>query len=98
MSFDWSYLVTQWPTLVDGLWLTIQVTLLSIFFSLLIGVIDAGIRQLNLTIFVPFVIAYVELIRNTPILVQLFFIFYGLPSIGLSLSLFWSDVLCLSLW
>lgn len=98
MSFDWSYLVTQWPTLVGGLWLTVKVTLLSIFFSLLIGVIGAGIRQLNLTIFVPFVVAYVELIRNTPILVQLFFIFYGLPSIGLSLSLFWSGVLCLSLW
>lgn len=43
-------------------------------------------------------VAYVELVRNTPILVQLFFIFYGLPAAGLRLSLFASGVLCLSLW
>ncbi len=98
MTFDWPYLITQWPALVDGLWKTIQVSLLGILFSTLIGIVGAGIRQLRIKPLIPIVVGYVELIRNTPILVQLFFIFYGLPSIGISLSLFWSGVLCLSLW
>lgn len=98
MSFDWDYLATQWPALLHGLWLTVQVTVLSIIFSLLIGLLGAAARQFKLPILSPLVAVYVELIRNTPILVQLFFIFYGLPSIGFSLSLYWSGVLCLSLW
>jgi len=98
MTFDWAYLSTQWPALIDGLWLTIKVSLLGIFFSTIIGIVGAGIRQLKIRPLVPIVVCYVELIRNTPILVQLFFIFYGLPSVGISLSLFWSGVLCLSLW
>lgn len=44
------------------------------------------------------VIGYVEFIRNTPLLAQLFFIFYGLPGIGIRLSLFWSGVLSLTVW
>ncbi|MGH8814207.1 MAG: amino acid ABC transporter permease, partial [Advenella sp.] len=98
MTFDWAYLSTQWPALIDGFWLTVKVSLLGIFFSAIIGIVGAGIRQLKIRPLVPIIVCYVELIRNTPILVQLFFIFYGLPSVGLSLSLFWSGVLCLSLW
>jgi polar amino acid transport system permease protein len=98
MTFEWGYLVAQWPALLDGLLLTIQVTVLSIVLSLIIGLLGAASRQFNLPVLSPLVAGYVELIRNTPILVQLFFIFYGLPSIGLSLSLYWSGVLCLSLW
>jgi polar amino acid transport system permease protein len=98
MTFDWAYLSTQWPALIDGFWLTVKVSLLGILFSAIIGIVGAGIRQLKIRPLVPIIVCYVELIRNTPILVQLFFIFYGLPSVGLSLSLFWSGVLCLSLW
>lgn len=98
MTFDWSYITTQWPALLDGLWLTVQVTLLSIVFSLAIGLAGAAARQFRVPVLNQLTIAYVELIRNTPILVQLFFIFYGLPSIGLKLSLYWSGVLCLSVW
>lgn len=41
---------------------------------------------------------YVEFIRNTPLLAQLFFIFYGLPSLGLGLSVYWSGVAALTVW
>lgn len=98
MDFDWTYLITQWPALLNGLVLTISVTAVGILFSILIGIIGAGIRQLNIPFLAPLVIGYVEVIRNTPILVQLFFIFYGLPAIGLSFSLYWSGVICLSVW
>jgi His/Glu/Gln/Arg/opine family amino acid ABC transporter permease subunit len=98
MDFDFHYLLAQWPALLDGVLMTLRVSLLSILIALLIGVGGGAARVMKIPVLSWGVVAYVELIRNTPILVQLFFIFYGLPAIGLELSLFWSGVFCLSLW
>ncbi|MDH0745105.1 amino acid ABC transporter permease [Pseudomonas sp. GD03842] len=98
MDFDFNYLVAQWPALLDGVLMTLKVSLLAIAFSLLIGILGGAARAFRIPGLAQMVVLYVELIRNTPILVQLFFIFYGLPAIGMELSLFWSGVLCLSLW
>ncbi|GJD65527.1 amino acid ABC transporter permease [Methylobacterium frigidaeris] len=98
MDFDLAYLMAQGPALMRGLWLTIQVSLLSIVLSVLVGLLGAAVRVLEVPVLDRVVAAYVEFIRNTPMLAQLFFIFYGLPGIGLKLSLFWSGVLCLTLW
>jgi His/Glu/Gln/Arg/opine family amino acid ABC transporter permease subunit len=98
VEFDLSYLLEQWPALLRGLWLTIQVSVLAIVLSVLVGLIGAAARVLRVPVLDKLVIGYVEFIRNTPILAQLFFIFYGLPGIGIRLSLFWSGVLCLSVW
>ena len=98
MDFDLDYLVAQWPALLDGLVMTLKVSLLAIVLSLAIGVVGGAVRLFRVPLIAQLAALYVELIRNTPILVQLFFIFYGLPAVGLGLSLFWSGVLCLSLW
>lgn len=98
MDFDLDYLVAQWPALLDGLVMTLKVSLLAIGLSLVIGVVGGAVRLFRVPLLAQLVTLYVEVIRNTPILVQLFFIFYGLPAIGLGLSLFWSGVVCLSLW
>lgn len=98
MDFDLDYLVAQWPALLDGLVMTLKVSLLAIGLSLVIGVVGGAVRLFRVPLLAQLATLYVEVIRNTPILVQLFFIFYGLPAIGLGLSLFWSGVLCLSLW
>lgn len=98
MDFDFNYLWAQWPALLDGVLMTLRVSALAITFSLLIGILGSAARVLKVPVLAQIVVLYVELIRNTPILVQLFFIFYGLPAIGLELSLFWSGVFCLSLW
>lgn len=98
MEFDFNYLMMQWPALLDGVLMTLRVSLLAISCSLLIGILGGAVRSFRIPILSQVVVLYVELIRNTPILVQLFFIFYGLPAIGLELSLFWSGVVCLSLW
>lgn len=98
MEFDLAYLMEQWPALMRGLWLTVQVSALSILLSIVVGLLGAAIRVLAVPVLDKIVVGYVEFIRNTPLLAQLFFIFYGLPSIGLRLSLFWSGVLCLTLW
>lgn len=98
MDFDLDYLIAQWPALLDGLVMTLKVSLLAIGLSLVIGVVGGAVRLFRVPLLAQLATVYVEVIRNTPILVQLFFIFYGLPAVGLGLSLFWSGVLCLSLW
>ena len=98
MEFDFAYLTEQWPALMRGLWLTVQVSALSIVLSILVGVLGAAVRVLQVPVLDKLVVGYVEFIRNTPLLAQLFFIFYGLPGLGLRLSLFWSGVLCLTVW
>ncbi|KRE03111.1 amino acid ABC transporter permease [Bosea sp. Root670] len=98
MEFDVAYLNAQWPALMRGLWLTVQVSALSIVLSILVGVLGAAARVLQVPVLGKLVVGYVEFIRNTPLLAQLFFIFYGLPGLGLRLSLFWSGVLCLTVW
>jgi len=98
MEFDFAYLTAQWPALMRGLWLTVQVSALSIVLSILVGVLGAAVRLLQVSVLDKLVVGYVEFIRNTPLLAQLFFIFYGLPGLGLRLSLFWSGVLCLTVW
>lgn len=98
MELDLAYLMAQGPALMRGLWLTVQVSLLSIILSVLVGLAGAAVRVLEVPVLGKVVAAYVEFIRNTPLLAQLFFIFYGLPGIGLRLSLFWSGVVCLTVW
>lgn len=98
MDFDLDYLWAQWPALLDGLLMTLRVSLLAIGLSLVIGVVGGAVRLFRVPLLAQLTAVYVEVIRNTPILVQLFFIFYGLPAVGLGLSLFWSGVVCLSLW
>lgn len=98
MEFDLDYLVRQLPTLQRGLLLTIQVSAIAILISLVVGLVGASIRVLRIPGLAQLVAFYVEFIRNTPLLVQIFFVFFGLPALGLTLSLFWSGVLALTLW
>lgn len=98
MEFELSYLLRQLPALRAGLLLTIQVSVIAILISLLVGLIGASIRVLRIPGLAQGVAFYVEFIRNTPLLVQIFFVFFGLPALGLTLSLFWSGVLALTLW
>lgn len=97
-AFDWSYLYDTLPALWRGLQMTIWVSLLAIALSLVIGALGAAMRLSGNPLLVWPARAYVAFIRNTPLLVQLFFVFYGLPAIGLRLSAFWSGVICLAVW
>src|SRR5262245_44834257 len=97
-AFDWAYLYETLPALLRGLQMTILISVLAIAISLAIGAAGAAMRLSGRPLLAWPARAYVSFIRNTPLLVQLFFIFYGLPAIGLRLSAFWSGVLCLALW
>lgn len=98
MEFDLAYLAKQVPALRAGFLLTVQVSAIAVLLSVGIGLVGACLRVMRVPVLAQAVAAYVEFIRNTPLLVQLFFVFFGLPALGLKLSLFWSGVLALTLW
>jgi polar amino acid transport system permease protein len=85
-SLDFSLLLAQWPFLLKGVAWTLGLTAIAMALGLLLGVACAWARTCGLLWLRTLTGAYVELIRNTPFIVQLFFIFFGLPSVGLRLS------------
>lgn len=90
VALDFSAVFSAWPLLVRGVAWTIALTLAGTVLGLLLGTACAWARAHNLGPRVPplrwAVVAYVELVRNTPFIVQLFFIFFGLPSLGVKLT------------
>ena len=63
--------------------LTVRIGVLGIFFAILTGLLCSVIRQKKIPVLQQLTSVYIELSRNTPLLVQLFFIYYGLPKIGI---------------
>ena len=63
--------------------LTVRIGALGIFFAILVGLLCSVVRQMKIPVLKQLASAYIELSRNTPLLVQLFFIYYGLPKIGI---------------
>jgi polar amino acid transport system permease protein len=79
-------LLPYWRVLLDGLVFTIVLTLVSTVAGVCVGTAAASARTFGPKWLGRVVIVYVELIRNTPFIVQLFFIFFGLPAAGVKLS------------
>lgn len=74
------------PLFGEALWLTFWIGWLGILLSFVIGFVTALIRHYHIPVLQRIAGFYIELFRNTPLLVQLFFIYFGLPKLGLSLS------------
>ena len=85
-QFDFSFLAERWPDFVGGAWLTIQLTVVSIGLGLALGTLCAVGRVYGPRPVKSVIGFYVELIRNTPLLIQIFIVYFGLSSIGLKLS------------
>jgi polar amino acid transport system permease protein len=85
-SFQFSIIWDNIGLLMAGAWLTFKISLLAIAFGLVIGIIGAIFRTSNNKILDRIALAYVEIIRNTPYLIQLLFIFFGMPSLGIKLT------------
>jgi len=84
-----SVLVEALPRILTaGLTMTIPLTLLSFFFAMLIAVAVALVQYANVPVLRQIARFYIWVIRGTPLLVQLFIIFYGLPSVGIMLNAF----------
>jgi polar amino acid transport system permease protein len=86
IALDFPAVLEQWPLLAKGVVVTVGLTAISAVLGVSLGVVCAWARAYGPGWARWLVGAYVEIIRNTPFIVQLFFIFFGLPSLGLKLS------------
>ena len=83
---DFDVIVEYMPMYVKAFFLTVKIGWIGIVLSLLIGIVAAFILHFKIPVLAQAVKVYVEIFRNTPLLVQLFFIYFGLPKVGLSIS------------
>lgn len=87
MSWDWSYAFNMLPDLLQHfVQYTLFATVLGIALAAALGLAFAVIRRLRIPVAAQLTTVFIEFIRSTPVLIQLFFLFYVLPDIGLTLS------------
>lgn len=91
------FLDSFWDILLPGLLVTIPLTALSFTFALIIAVIVALIQFANVPILTQLARFYIWIIRGTPLLVQLFIVFYGLPHAGILIDPFVAAVVVFSI-
>lgn len=86
ITFDFPAVLAEWPLLLKGLAWTLGLTLVATPLGLLIATLGAWSRANGPAWLRRLLGVYVELLRNTPFIVQLFFIFFGLPSLNIHIS------------
>ncbi|ATU94686.1 amino acid ABC transporter permease [Phyllobacterium zundukense] len=97
MTFDVTILAPHVPFLLKGALLTAEACALALVGSLVIGLIVAALRTSSSVILSRAAFVYVDLFRNIPFIVQLFFFFYGLPEVGIYIDAFTTGVIALSI-
>lgn len=97
MSYQWLTLWQYADTFLDAAWLTLQVTILAFVLALALGLMAALARESRLLPLRVISSCYIEFIRNTPVLLQIFIVFFGLPSVGITMSAFTAGVLALGI-
>ena len=80
---DWEFIAKYIPLYQKAAVLTVEIGILGIAVAILIGLMCETINYFKIPVLRRIVAIYIELSRNTPLLIQLFFIYYGLPKIGI---------------
>jgi len=80
------YFIYIWPELFKGLLVSLELSAGALLLGLIIGLPMALMRTYGRGIVKTLAVAYIELIRGTPMIVQLFLIYYGLPDVGILLD------------
>ena len=98
MKFDISYTLEAFPRLLEGAFITLQVAILGFTLSVLLATtITVARTSLNSRIFNSILAFYISFIRGTPILVQIFLVYYVLPVFGLNLGPFTAGIIAITL-
>lgn len=83
---DFGFIQKVIPMYVEAAWLTLRLALLGILLSLAVGLICALIKYFKIPVLRQITSVYIELSRNTPLLIQLFFLYFAFPRMGIKLS------------
>ncbi|HBO38965.1 MAG TPA: amino acid ABC transporter [Pasteurellaceae bacterium] len=83
---NWQYVWNAIPKFIDATILTLQLAAIGILLSIAVGIICAVATTYRIRLLNPLAKAYIELSRNTPLLIQVFFLYFGLSKIGIKLD------------
>lgn len=83
---DYKFIVDNIPMFINGLVITVKLAFIGIVLSLILGILTSIIIYFKIPILKRIASAYIEVARNTPLLLQLFFLYYGLTKLGVTLS------------
>lgn len=97
MNFDFSALYRALPSLLVGATVTLRITSLSIALGLCIGIVAGLCRVWPNPVLRAVSGAYIEIIRGTPLLVQIFLVYFGLPALGVNLDPFLAGVIAMGI-
>lgn len=92
-----SLLLESLPQLLHGLWISLQIALFSSTIGILFGIFFGFVLAYKIPFLKLLVTVYVNIIRGTPMLIQILFAFYFLPQLGFSIDAFWTAVIAIGL-
>jgi len=95
--FQFNVIWQNWRLFLEGVLLTIQITSIATALGLIIGMVMAGLQTLKIRPITNVIQVYIEIIRNTPFLVQLFFVYFGLPTLGIMMPAWSAALLALTI-
>ena len=99
VTYDlWAFVSENWEELLDGLVTTLKVSAVAVAGSLVVGVALGAARAHRVPVVSQLTACYVELIRNTPILVQIFLVYFALPQFGITFNQFTVACVVLIIW
>lgn len=96
MELEWQYVFHALPFLMKGAMITIAVSSCALLLGLIIGTITSLI-SISIPLFRPLITLYVSFVRGTPLIMQVLFVYYALPAMGMDLPRFQSGVIALGL-
>jgi His/Glu/Gln/Arg/opine family amino acid ABC transporter permease subunit len=94
----WGYVSENWEFLLRGLGRTLLVSAIAIAGAFVIGAVFGAARAHRVPVLSQLAAVYVEVFRNTPILVQIFFLYFALPQVGIRLDVFTVAWLSVMIW
>jgi polar amino acid transport system permease protein len=96
-TFNFRVILEYLPMFFEGLWGTVWISLISLIGALLMGIIACMSRISRKRIFSVPAVVYIEIVRSTPLLAQLYFFYFGLPGLGIRFTEHQTGILALSL-
>jgi len=97
LHLDFTPVFKHFPFLLQGLLVTLEVSILAAALGLLLGLLGGIAKLSSIRPIRAAAMVYIEFIRGTPVLVQLFLIYFGLPSFGIRFDSFWAAVVGLGI-
>jgi His/Glu/Gln/Arg/opine family amino acid ABC transporter permease subunit len=98
LEFDWGVVLDNREEWIEGLKNTLKVSAIAIAGSFVVGLALGAARAHRIPVISQLAACYVEVIRNTPLLVQVFFIFFGLPQLDIRLEPFTAAWVSVLIW